>query len=177
MISLEKIDIRPVAVKDAWKICDFAIANEHRMKRYFPITLEQNLTPDLSKRFVALKIKQFEKNEEYLFVITPKEKSQVIGLVYIKELDWTKKQGEFAYCIDYNWEGRGIASLIVKELSDYAFRALGLDVLQIIVHKDNTASVRVAEKCHFTWQKTLKKEYTPPGELPLDMELYELYSN
>lgn len=175
MISLDRINVRPIEVKDAWGICNFSIANDYRMKRYFPITLEQNLTPDLSKRFAQIKSKEFENSEEYLFVATPKDDRSVIALVYIKELDWDKKQGEFAYCIDYNWEGKGITTEIVNVLSDYAFKKLGLEVLQIIVHKENEGSVRVAEKCNFICQQTLKKEYTPPGEMPLDMELYELY--
>ncbi len=175
MIRLDRLDIRPIEIKDAWSICNFAVANEHRMKRYFPITLEQNLTPDLSKRFAEIKSKEFANDKEYLFIVKPTDDKSVIALVYIKELDWDKKQGEFAYCVDYNWEGKGITTEIVRVLSDHAFKELGLEVLQIIVHKENTGSVRVAEKCNFTWQRTLKKEYTPPGESPLDMELYELY--
>ncbi|MFY0603438.1 MAG: GNAT family N-acetyltransferase [Flavobacteriaceae bacterium] len=175
MIRLEHIEITPVKIEDAWKICDFAVANEHRMKAYFPLTLAQNLTPDLSKRFTTLKAKQFETNEEYLFIVKPKESRAVIALVYIKELDWDKHHGEFAYCVDYNWEGKGITSLVVKELSKFAFTKLNLKTLEIKVHKDNIASVRVAEKCNFTWQRTLKNEYTPPGGNPMDMELYELY--
>lgn len=175
MISLDTINIEPIQPEDAWNICNFAVANDFRMKRYFPLTLEQNLTPDLSKRFATLKSKEFANNEEYLFTVKTKDGKSIIALVYIKELDWNKKQGEFAYCIDYNWEGKGITTQVVHVLSNLAFQQLGLEVLQIIVHKDNTGSVKVAEKCHFVWQETLKNEYTPPGELPLDMELYELY--
>lgn len=175
MISLDQIDIQPITGKDAWNLCNFAVVNEFRMKRYFPITLEQNLTPDLSKRFAEVKSKEFALNEEYLFTVKPKDGKSIVALVYIKELDWDKRQGEFAYCVDYNWEGKGITTEVVKVLSDHAFKELGLEVLQIIVHKENTASVRVAEKCNFSWQRTLEKVYTPPGEPPLDMELYELY--
>ena len=45
---------------------------------------------------------------------------------------------------------------------------------QIIAHKTNIGSCKVAEKCGFEWKKTLLNEYTPPNESPLDMELYEL---
>lgn len=175
MISLETIEINPIKPEDAWKICNFAVANEHRMKAYFPLTLQQNLTPDLSKRFANLKTKEFEANEEYLFIVKSKGSSPIVALVYIKELDWDKQQGEFAYCIDYNWEGKGITSLVVKELSKYAFTKLNLKTLQIKVHKENIPSVMVAKKNHFIWQETLKNEYTPPGGNPMDMELYELY--
>ena len=55
----------------------------------------------------------------------------------------------------------------------YAFENLELKTLQIIAHKTNISSVRVAEKSNFTWVKTLSKSFTPPGKEALDMELYE----
>tara|TARA_R110002049_G_scaffold21057_5_gene77535 strand:- start:2761 stop:3303 length:543 start_codon:yes stop_codon:yes gene_type:complete len=167
--------IEPIQLKDAWSICDFIVANEDRLKRYFPKTLVQNSTPDLSTFFAEKKVKQFELKEEFLFIIKEQETNQLVGLVYLKELDWTKKQGEFAYCIGYPFEGKGITTNAIEILSDYAFENLNLKTLQIIVHESNIPSIKVAENCNFTWIKTLKNEHTPPGERPLDMELYELY--
>jgi ribosomal-protein-alanine N-acetyltransferase len=174
--DFENYYIEPIAENDAWKLCDFIISNAERLKRYFPQTLEQNLTPDLSRIFVVKKVKQFNSNEEFLFNLKEKKNRTIIGLVYIKELDWDKKQAELAYCIGYQYEGKGWSSKAVKALSDYAFADLGLKTLQIIVHKTNTGSVKVAEKFGYTWQQTLLKEHTPPGEKALDMELYELYA-
>ena len=176
MLSFNDYNIAPIQLQDAWSLCNFIVANEDRLKRYFPKTLEQNLTPDLSKFFVEKKVKQFGLKEEFLFTIKENESGQLVGLVYIKELNWDKKQGEFAYCIGYPFEGKGITTKAIHTLSEYAFSNLSLVTLQIIVHKDNIASVKVAEKCGFTWKKTLKKEFTPPGENPLNMELYELYN-
>ena len=96
-------------------------------------------------------------------------------VVYIKEVDWIKKQGEFAYAIDYNVEGKGLTTEAIKRLSEYAFESLGLETLQIIVHKSNIGSLKIAKNNNFTWIKTLNSEFTPHGEEPLNMELYELY--
>jgi ribosomal-protein-alanine N-acetyltransferase len=167
--------ITPIQIKDGWSICNFACANEDRLKRYFPKTLEQNLNPDLSNIFVEKKIRQFNKKEEFLFTIKGNVDYKVVGLIYIKEVDWTKKQGEFAYALDYNIEGQGVMTKSIELLSDYAFETLYLEKLQIIVHNNNKGSLKVAENNNFTWIKTLPREFTPPGESPLNMELYELY--
>ena len=174
-LNLGSYYISPIHPKDGWNVCNFAVANEERLKRYFPKTLEQNLTPDLSNRFVSKMVKQFEAKEVFLFTLKENESNKLVGLVYLKEVDWTKKQGEFAYAIDYNVEGKGLTTEAVKQLSDYAFETLGLETLQIIVHKSNIGSLKVAENNNFTWIKTLNNEFTPPGEAPLNMELYELY--
>ena len=34
----------------------------------------------------------------------------------------------------------------------------------------------MAENNGFVWQSTLQNEFTPTNEMPLDMELYELYN-
>jgi ribosomal-protein-alanine N-acetyltransferase len=175
MLNLDNYIISPITATDGWRVCNFIVANEDRLKRYFPKTLEQNLTPDLSNIFVEKKEKQFQAKEEFLFTIKTKEPYKLMGLVYIKAIDWTKKQGEFAYAIDYNIESKGVMTEAVKQLSDYAFDHLNLETLQIIVHKSNIGSIKVAENCNFTHIKTLKNEHTPTGENPLDMELYELY--
>ncbi len=166
--------IEPISEKYAWRICDLMVANSERLKRYFPKTLEQNLNPELSKIFVADKVRQFDRREEFLFVLKEKENRTVIGLVYIKELDWNAKQAELAYCIGYQYEGKGWMTEAVKALSSFALHDLGLKTLQIIVHRSNLGSIRVAKKCGYLWKRTLEKEHTPPGEGPLDMELYEL---
>ncbi len=168
-------EVNPVHEGDAWKICDLMVTNADRFKSYFPGTLTQNLNPTLSQLFVETKIKQFENKEEFLFTLKHSETRELVGLIYIKELDWEIKQGEFAYCIGYTFEGQGLTSKAINTLSEYAFNDLGLETLQIIAHKDNLGSVNVATKNNFTWQKTLLNEFTPPGEQPLDMELYELY--
>ena len=175
MLSFNGFHIAPIQPKDAWNLCDFIVANEDRLKSYFPRTLQQNLNPDLSKHFVEKKVKQFALKEEFLYTLKEKKSSILVGLVYIKELDWDKKQGEFAYCISYEFESKGLTTKSIKLLSEYAFNNLGLETLQIIVHKSNIASLKVAENCNFIWIKTLNNEHTPPGKDPLDMELYELY--
>lgn len=166
--------ITPIHERDAWNICDFCVANADRLKLYFPKTLEQNLNPTLSQLFVEKMVKQFENKETFLFTLKHTETRELAGLIYIKELDWNIKQGEFAYCIGYPFEGQGLMSGAINQLSQHAFTSLGLETLQIIAHKDNLPSVKVALKNDFKWIKTLANEYTPIGKAPLDMELYEL---
>ena len=176
-LRFNDFEISAVHEGDAWKICDFCIANSNRLKRYFPKTLEQNLNPTLSQLFVDKKVKQFKTKEEFLFTLKHSENRKLAGLIYIKELNWDTKQGEYAYCIDYTQKGKGLMSKAISELNKVAFNELGLETIQIIAYKNNLSSIKVALNNNFEWQKTLKNEFTPIGENPLDMELYELYKS
>jgi len=173
--SFNGFHIDSIKLEDSKSINVLMVSNADRFKRYFPGTLAQNLTEELSEAFAKTKVAQFQNKEEYLFTIKEETSGHIIGLVYIKELDWVKKQGEFAYCMDVDYGGKGIVYKSVKALSDHAFESLGLETLQIIVHKDNIPSVKVASNNNFKWIETLSNEFTPTGERPLDMELYELY--
>ena len=169
-------EISPIHEGDSWKICNFCIANSDRLKRFFPKTLEQNLTPSLSQIFVEQKVKAFASKQEFLFTLKKTETRELAGLIYLKELDWSKSQGEFAYCVGYIFKGSGLITKAIDLLTHYAFEVLNLKTLQIIAHKDNPSSINVAKKNDFKWIKTLEKAFAPPLEDALDMELYERYA-
>lgn len=167
--------IDKITLEDAKSIHLLMVSNAERFQRYFPKTLEKNTTEALSEDFVKSKTNSFNSKTEFLFTIKEIATNSVVGLVYIKELDWNTKQGEFAYCIDVKCGGKQLMSKAIKVLSEYAFTDLDLKTLQIIAHKDNVPSVKVALNNNFKWVKTLINEYTPVGESPIDMELYEKY--
>lgn len=173
IFDLESHTVEAIQEKDAWRICDFMVSNSDRLKRFFPKTLAQNLNPTLSEIFVAEKVQAFGEKKEFLFTLKEKEHRTVIGLVYLKKLNWDKKEGELAYCIGYQYKEKGIITKTIRYISAWAFEQMGLKKLKIITHKSNLSSVAVAEKCDFHWQKTLQNEHTPPNEKPLDMELFE----
>ena len=176
-LRFDGFEISPVHEGDAWKICNFIVVNTDRLKRYFPKTLEQNLTPTLSQIFVEKKVKQFQNKEEFLFTLKESETRALAGLIYLKELNWETKQGEYAYCVGYTYKGHGLITKAIKTLNEFVLNNLKLETLQIIANKDNQPSINVALNNGFTWQKTLKKGFTPVGEDPLDMELYEFYKS
>ena len=176
LIQFDNYGINPIQEKDAWRLCDFKVANSDRFKRFFPTTLEQNLTPDLSRIFVEKKVKEFNVKKEFLFTLKKTDINAFLGLIYVKELDLAKKQAELAYCIGYQVEGKGLMTKVVAEISKWAFQKLALKTLKIIAHESNLGSIKVAEKCGYTWQRTLPNSFAPPNEPSLDMELYERYA-
>lgn len=172
---LNGFEIAPIQEKDAWRLCDFMVANSERFKNDFPGTLKQNLNPTLSTLFVQEKTREFNAGEEYLFSIKEEEHRTIIGLIYLKELQKKQGQGELAYCIGYEYEGKGLTTLFLNQIIPWAFELIGLDTLQIIAHKDNKGSSRIAEKLGFTWKSTLPNAHTRFDGSIVAMELYEKY--
>lgn len=174
MIHFDAFNIDFLKTDDAKNLSEMMVSNSERFKRYFPITLSKNISLEASKKYILEKNIEIQNNSEFTFAIKNIFSNKIAGVIIIKEINWEMKQGEFAYCVDFNSENKGLMSKAIYNLTKYVFEIIGLEKLQIIVHKENVGSLKVAKKCNFIWQKTLLNEYTPPNELPLDMELYEL---
>ncbi|MFD0795997.1 GNAT family N-acetyltransferase [Maribacter chungangensis] len=174
-LKVKGFEIAPIQEKDAWRLCDFMVANSERFKNDFPGTLKQNLNPTLSALFVQEKARQFTAGQEFLFTVKEQEHRTIIGLIYVKELQKKEGQGELAYCIGYEHEGKGLMTRFLNQIIPWAFTKLGLGTLQIIAHKDNKGSTRIAEKLGFSWQETLPEAHKRYNGDVVDMERYEKY--
>ncbi len=176
MIATEELRIEPFKLEDAASLSSLMVRNKKRFQSFFPGTLAQNLSKKASEAYITTKEEEINTKFEYTYGIKDKETDALAGLIILKRIDWDKKQGELAYCIDSLYEGRGWITLVVQEISTYCFAVLKLQTLQIIVHETNVGSQRVAEKCGYSWIRTLENEFTPTNGIPMDMELYELNS-
>ena len=174
MIKTSRFHIDFLVEEDAKSLSELMLINHDYFKRYFPITLSKNKSVEESLHYIEEKRKQNEAKSEFTFGIKNNINSEIAGLVIIKEINWDTKQGEFAYCLSSTYNNRGWMSEAIGLISKYGFEVLGFDTFQIIAHKSNIGSCKVALNAGFNWKKTLLNEYTPPNETPLDMELYEL---
>ena len=174
-MDIENFIIDKLNPTDANHLHQFIIDNNDRLKLFFPVTLEMNSSLEKTEAYISIRNKEIEEKTNFTFAIRDKKNYQIRGLIIIKKIDWDKNQGEFAYCIGSELERKGVTSFAVKEMINFAFEELGLKTIQIISHKTNFGSVKVAENNGFVWKKTLQNEFTPTNETPLDMELYELY--
>lgn len=172
--SADDIRISLVQKKDALQLNKLLVSNTDRFMKYLPKTLADNSTFGGTQKYIKRKIKAAKKRNEFVYIIHDQHSRNVVGMLILKELDWERKQGEFAYCIGKEYKGRELMSEAVRATSRHAFEVLGLETLQIITHKTNESSVNVAVKSGFKWQKTLEYEFVPLKESAQDMELYEL---
>jgi ribosomal-protein-alanine N-acetyltransferase len=174
LIITDNISIDNLKPKDANQLHLFMVENTERFTKFFPLTLSSNETLEKSVEYIDTKAREIQQKVNFTFAIREIDTQKIIGLIIIKKIDWTNRIGELAYCIGNNFEGKGLVSKAVKALSSFACDKLELKTLQIIAHKTNFGSIKVAENNDFIWQRTLIDEFTPTNELPLNMELYEL---
>ena len=73
---------------------------------------------------------------------------RLLGSFSVMEIDGSS--GEIGYWVAAEARGRGIATRAVRLLADWCRDELDLTRIELLPHKDNIASRRVAEKAGFT---------------------------
>jgi RimJ/RimL family protein N-acetyltransferase len=76
---------------------------------------------------------------------------RLLGSFGVMELDREPGYGEIGYWVAAHARGRGVATRAVRMLADWARDELGLTTIEILPHRDNAASRRVAEKAGFRY--------------------------
>lgn len=77
------------------------------------------------------------------------EQDRLLGSFGLMELDLEPGYGEIGYWVVAEARGRGVATRGVRMLADWAREELGLTKIDVLPHKDNAPSRRVAEKAGF----------------------------
>ena len=174
--KVENYILDNLQLTDANQLFQLMFDNKEQFKLFFPQTLELNSSLEKTAVYIAVKNREIQEKTNFTFAIRDTVTQLIAGLIIVKKLDWVKRQGEFAYCIGAKFQRLGLGSFAVNKLSNVFFESMGLKTIQIITHKTNLGSVKVAVSNGFVWQKTLQNEFTPTNGVPLDMELYELYN-
>jgi len=164
-------------IEDAQSLFHLMDSNAERFQLFLPKTLSQNRSLEDSKKYIERKRVEISSKSQFTFAIKENSSNEIAGLIIIKKIDYDTKQAEFAYCIGEEFGGKGLISKSISEVVKFSVNELGLKNFQIITHKTNEGSVKVALNNNFTWSETLISEFTPEGKLSLDMELYELSIN
>ena len=171
---MHDIQIRLIEAKDYQQLFEVIERNRARLLQFFPETSQSIIDVDTAINFTHLKMKLALKREQFFFVIVLMGKSEIIGSVILKNINWNVPKGELAYFIDGDYEGKGITTFAVRWLVNHAFKQLQMEKLFIKVNPYNYGSRKIAMKNGFELEGLLKREFrTGKGELT-DVERYGL---
>jgi RimJ/RimL family protein N-acetyltransferase len=88
---------------------------------------------------------------------------KVVGFVAFVELDHAGRQAEAGYAVESVARGRGVASEALRVLTAWGFDELGLERVELLISGENEGSKRVAERCGFTYEGTLRSLHVKEG--------------
>lgn len=168
MIRGKKVILRTFKESDLDEY--FEIINDlSNMSNYWPINLqsETNMRKEFSEN-------GFWKDDYKLMIITDKQ-GKVIGEVDNFKTSPNIQGSEVGYRIFQKKDmGKGYMTEAVRLFSAYLYKATPMLIrLTLLIRSDNIGSMKVAEKCGYTHEGTLRNAWVDDGN-PYSMEIYSL---
>jgi ribosomal-protein-alanine N-acetyltransferase len=144
-----KVSLRYQQIDDAQRFFNI-LANPKFI--HFPVTVT-SLEDEIA--YLSNTEEKRKSNFEHNFSILLH--NRIVGGIGIKVNQHDTFVGEAGYFVDEQYHGRGIASRALGILSDRAAGDLNISRIELIIHPENTASIRVAEKNGFSREGLLRK--------------------
>ena len=84
--------------------------------------------------------------------------SQLLGVVYLLNIDWIVRSAEFAICIgEIEAQGKGVGESATRLILDHAFKDLNLQRVYLTVLETNTRAINLYKKVGFIEEGRLRK--------------------
>ncbi len=95
--------------------------------------------------------------EQDSWAITLKDSGSVIGAIFLSDINRHSRYRELEYAIIEDQWNRGYATEAVNAVLKHAFMEMELHIVAAACYDYNKRSIRVIEKCGFTYEGTLRK--------------------
>jgi [ribosomal protein S5]-alanine N-acetyltransferase len=93
------------------------------------------------------------------------EQDRVVGMVGWDKLNSDVSDVELSYRVfDSADRGKGMATQGLELLAGWLFDSQSMNRLRLVIHVDNVASHRVAERCGFTMEGTSREAWYHKGK-------------
>ncbi len=158
-IEFDDFIARELEAADAEAFCAFILKNKNRISASAPVTVRAVTDVASCRAFILDRKEKIKRKEIFAFALFQKNSQKPIGNLVIMNIDWTIPKGEIGYFIDADFEGKGITTLLVKAVCDYAFNDLGFNKMIMRIGNGNKGSRRIAEKNLFQVEGILRKDY------------------
>ena len=149
-IETDRLILRPFTLHD---LDDFAlICGDPEVMRF--IGNGKPIDKEAVKELLTWIISQYEEFGFGLFAVTLKENNRFLGFCgLIRQIIDDEPHIELGYRFDRAFWGRGIATEAAQSVKAYAFTQLNITKLVSIIHVDNMASKKVAQKAGLSHMK------------------------
>ena len=165
-MNFDHYSLRLLQLGDLDAYFEMVRRNRKRLADRFIGTVSRTKTLEEAQEFVEEMIRHTISNTYFPYVIVDENESRIIGFIDLKNIDWSIPKTQIGFYIDEGYEGKGIISQAVSKIIDYCFDEKGFEKLFMRIHPENMAAKKVAEKCGFELEGTIRRDYkTPSGQL------------
>ncbi|MDP1614786.1 MAG: GNAT family N-acetyltransferase [Methylococcales bacterium] len=162
-IETERLILRPPKLGDEKPLNQAINRSLPELQRWMPWAKDPSLQPTI--RYVKAGIASWGSDapRDCPMVIVHKASQQIMGASGFNDRSKPEvPMFEIAYWLETAFTGQGMATEMVQALTHFAFESFKAARVQIVIQVGNEASRRVAEKCGFILEATLKNYCVDP---------------
>ena len=119
---------------------------------------------DFAVGWVAMYLAGWADGTRAGFTIRSRDEDSFLGFVALPNLDLGKLEAEAGYVVSEGARGRGIATEALRLISRWGIETLGLKRIYLHIDPHNVGSLKVAERCGFVREGTLRSVYFKEGQ-------------
>ena len=117
-----------------------------------------HIDPELTRKILLEWIESYLKSDFYQWSITLKEYPEnPVGTISAVKIDEELASISIGYCLGSAWWNRGIMTEALSAIISFFFKQVGANRIEACHDTENPASGRVMQKCHMTYEGTLRK--------------------
>jgi len=165
-MTFDNFTIRLLTIDDLDAYFHLVQQNRERLEDFFTGTVSKTKTFEDTKEFL-LDIVQRTKDKTYFpYIIIDNSNRRIAGFIDLKNIDWNIPKSEMGLYIDKDYANQGISTKSFSLFCDFCFTEYKFQKLFLRTHHNNTFARRVAEKCGFEIEGTIRRDYkTTSGEV------------
>lgn len=165
-MTFDNFTIRLLTLEDLEAYFNLVEQNRERLEDFFTGTVSKTKTVEDTTNFV-LDIVQRSKDKTYFpYIIVDASNQTIAGFLDLKNIDWNIPKAEMGLYIDKNYANKGISTKAFNLFCDFCFEEYKFKKLFLRTHYNNRFARRIAERCGFEMEGTIRRDYkTTSGEI------------
>lgn len=153
----ERLLIRGPLPGDGARLRTAVLESQPELEQWLPWAVSIPSEEDYEK-LVRQGQAKFLTREDLWLLLFEKQKNALIGSSGLHRIDWQVPRFEIGYWLHTGWVGQGYMTEAVTGITDFAFRELDAERVEIRCDALNERSAAVARRVGFTHEGTLRAE-------------------
>jgi len=146
--------------------------NRERLEDFFAGTVAKTKTFEDTRIFLTDITQRAADRSYFPFIIADISNNKIAGFLDLKNIDWNIPKSELGLYIDQAYANKGIATNAFRLFCDFCFDEFKFQKLFLRTHHNNTSARRVAEKCGFEIEGTIRRDYKTTSGALVDLIYY-----
>ncbi|MCR8842648.1 GNAT family N-acetyltransferase [Paenibacillus sp. SC116] len=150
----DDLSLKLLELKDAERIFELTDRSRSYLREWLP-WLDITTKIEDTTAFIKMCLTGFAENKSLTTAIV--FKGQIVGVAGFNSINGSNKTAYIGYWLGQEYQGNGIMTRVAKALTDYAFKELNHNKVEIRAAAGNTKSRSVPERLNFVQEGCIRQ--------------------